>query len=414
MTTDWPSLYAARTARMRSSAIRELLKLTQQPDIISFAGGLPAPEFFPSERVLQATKTVLEQQACQALQYSTTEGYPPLREMVARQLSRHNVPVRPEHVLITAGSQQALDLTGKVMLDPGDKVLVEAPTYLGALQAWNAYQAEFVTIPTDESGMRTDLLAEILRREPVKFIYALPTFHNPTGRTMPLERRLELVQTASRFGVPIIEDDPYGQLRYDGDDLPLLLALDLEQYDLNGQPPSLDGGNVLYLGTFSKSLCPGFRVAWMVGPEAVIGRMVQAKQGNDLHTGTFAQMVSHETARGGFLEGHVRTLRGVYKERRDLMLRLMEKLFPPGVRWTHPEGGLFLWVTLPEGMDAAELLEKAVESRVAFVPGAPFYPNGGGENTLRMNFSNATPQQIAEGIKRLAAVLTAELAEPAA
>lgn len=408
MTTDWSSLYAARTARMRSSAIRELLKLTQQPDIISFAGGLPAPELFPTERVMQATQTVLEQRACQALQYSTTEGYPALREMVTRQFSRYELPVTADDVLITAGSQQGLDLIGRIMLDPGDRVLVEAPTYLGALQAWNAYEAEFATIPTDQHGMRTDLLAGILSRERVKFIYALPNFQNPTGRTLPEERREELVEVAARFGVPIVEDDPYGQLRYDGESLIPLIALDARQRE------SLNDGNVLYLGTFSKTLCPGFRVAWTVGPRAVIGRMVQGKQGSDLHTSTFAQMVAYETARGGYLETHVRTLRGVYRERRDLMLRLMEKLFPPGVQWTRPEGGLFLWVTLPEGMDAAYLLEKAVESRVAFVPGSAFFPQGGGENTFRMNFSNATPRQIAEGIKRLAAVLTAELAEPAA
>ncbi len=407
MTTDWSSLYAARTARMRSSAIRELLKLTQQPDIISFAGGLPAPELFPTERVMQATQTVLEQRACQALQYSTTEGYPALREMVTRQFSRYELPVTADDVLITAGSQQGLDLIGRILLDPGDRVLVEAPTYLGALQAWNAYQAEFATIPTDQHGMRTDLLAGILSRERVKFIYALPNFQNPTGRTLPEERREELVEVAARFGVPIVEDDPYGQLRYDGESLTPLIALDARQRE------SLNNGNVLYLGTFSKTLCPGFRVAWTVGPRAVIGRMVQGKQGSDLHTSTFAQMVAYETARGGFLETHVRTLRGVYRERRDLMLRLMEKLFPPGVQWTRPEGGLFLWVTLPEGMDAAYLLEKAVESRVAFVPGSAFFPHGGGENTFRMNFSNATPRQIAEGIKRLAAVLTAELVETA-
>lgn len=407
MTTDWSSLYAARTARMRSSAIRELLKLTQQPDIISFAGGLPAPELFPTERVMQATQTVLEQRACQALQYSTTEGYPALREMVTRQFSRYELPVTADDVLITAGSQQGLDLIGRILLDPGDRVLVEAPTYLGALQAWNAYQAEFATIPTDQHGMRTDLLAGILSRERVKFIYALPNFQNPTGRTLPEERREELVEVAARFGVPIVEDDPYGQLRYDGESLTPLIALDARQRE------SLNDGNVLYLGTFSKTLCPGFRVAWTVGPRAVIGRMVQGKQGSDLHTSTFAQMVAYETARGGFLETHVRTLRGVYRERRDLMLRLMEKLFPPGVQWTRPEGGLFLWVTLPEGMDAAYLLEKAVESRVAFVPGSAFFPHGGGENTFRMNFSNATPRQIAEGIKRLAAVLTAELVETA-
>lgn len=404
MAIQWSEHYASRTKAMRSSAIRELLKLTQQPDIISFAGGLPAPELFPRERVSDASQRVLLERGCQALQYGTTEGYNPLREMIARQMADNGFDCTIDNILITAGSQQALDLIGKIFLDPGDMVIVEEPSYLGALQAWRAYEAEFVSDKMDEYGMIPASLEEVLQRGGVKFIYALPTFQNPTGRTMPVERRAEIVRLAAEYGVPIVEDNPYGDLYYEDKPLPPLIAVDAEQGA---------GGNVIYLGTFSKTLCPGFRVAWTVAPEEVIGKMVQAKQGADLNTGTFAQMVAYETATGGFLEEHVAMLRRVYRERRDLMLSLMDELFPPSVTWTRPGGGLFLWVTMPEGIDSAKLLERAVEKKVAFVPGSPFYANGGGENTLRINFSNASPEQIREGVTRLAAVFAeATAAQP--
>ena len=408
MTTRWVDRYAERTQRMQSSAIRELLKLTQQPDVISFAGGLPAPELFPSERIQQATEKVLREVSHEALQYGTTEGYLPLREMIVRHMRRYNIYCNVENVLITAGSQQALDLIGKIMVDPGDKIVVEDPTYLGALQAWNAYGAEYITVPTDDEGMRTDALEQVLADEDIKFIYALPNFQNPSGRTLSGRRRKELAALSERFEVPIIEDDPYGQLRYEGQhEMPLFVTDALNRHE--DYTEGFFSGNVIYLSTFSKTLCPGFRVAWIVGPEDVIAKLVQAKQGTDLHTGTFAQIVAYETARGGFLDQHILALRQVYRERRDLMLSLMEQYFPPGVSWTRPEGGLFTWVTLPESIDAAELLKKAIERKVAFVPGAPFFPGGGGHNTMRVNFSNSTPEQITEGIKRLAEVITEEL-----
>lgn len=413
MTTKWTEHYAMRTRRMRSSAIRELLKLTQQPDIISFAGGLPAPELFPTEQIKAATARVLGEQGALALQYGTTEGYPPLREMIVRHMRRYGIKCSIDNVLITAGSQQALDLIGKIMLDPGDKVLVEAPTYLGALQAWNAYQAEYVTVPTDDDGICTDALEDVLKTERIKFIYALPNFQNPSGITMSHARRLELARLAYQYGTPIIEDDPYGQLRFEGEHERPLIVLDAQsrEEECNG---TLFNSNVLYLSTFSKTLCPGFRVAWIVGPPDVIARLVQAKQGSDLHTGTFAQMVAYETARGGFLDQHVKEIRRVYRERRDLMLALMEELFPPSVTWTRPKGGLFLWVRLPEGMDASALLEKAIEQKVAFVPGKAFYPYSGGENAMRINFSFMPPELIEEGIKRLAAAIKAEMEVAAA
>jgi 2-aminoadipate transaminase len=408
MAVNWTEQYAARTDGMGGSVIREILKLTQLPDIISFAGGLPAPELFPVEQVASATQRMLEQQGRQALQYSTTEGYPPLREMIADIMCRSGITCSPDNVLITSGSQQALDLIGKVLIDPGDRILVEEPTYLGALQAWNLYQADFVTVPNDDDGMQPDPLARILREGKVKFIYALPNFQNPSGTTMSYKRRVELIRLAEEHGVPIVEDDPYGQLRFEGEHEPPLIALDAETR-LSAAQARLAEGNVIYLSTFSKIMAPGFRVAWIVGPRDVIGQLVRAKQGADLHTSTINQMVVYETAKDGFLEQHIETIKRVYRERRDLMLGLMEELFPPGVTWTHPKGGLFLWVRLPAGMDSTALLKKAVEAKVAFVPGGPFHPRGGGENTLRMNFSNATDEQIEAGMKRLADVIRAEM-----
>jgi 2-aminoadipate transaminase len=404
MTDKWTNLYAGRTQGMQGSAIREILKVTQQPDIISFAGGLPAPELFPVERMIEANRRVLEKQGSMALQYSPTEGYNPLREMVVEQLRKDGVACSIDNVLITSGSQQALDLLGKVLLDPGDYVIVEDPTYLGALQAWNAYEAQYAAVLTDNEGMVPDALKKTINQNNAKFIYALPNFQNPSGVTLSRERRQEIVRLVDDCDLPIIEDDPYGQLFYEGEPEPSLLAVDAHSGAEPGDICDIRG-NVIYLSTFSKTLCPGLRVAWMVGPKDVIARITHAKQGVDLHTSTFTQMVAYETARDGFLEEHVEMLRSVYRERRDLMLGMMDELFPPGVTWTHPRGGLFLWVQLPEGIDAGELLKKAVEQKVAFVPGSPFFSRGGGENTLRMNFSNARPEQIEEGMKRLAAVL---------
>jgi len=401
MNTLWSQRYAQRTQRMQSSAIRELLKLTERPDMISFAGGLPAPEVFPVAEFQAACQRVLAEHGPQALQYSTTEGYRPLREMIARHMARYGIVVEPDNVLITSGSQQALDLIGKIFINPGDRLLVEKPTYVGALQAWNAYQAEYIAVPLDDNGLRTDDIETALRAGP-KFIYVLPNFHNPAGVTMALERRQVLVELAHRYGVPIIEDDPYGQLRYEGDHLPPLVILDGRLHASEGAPYS---GNVLYLSTFSKTLAPGLRLGWVVAPAEVIRRLVQAKQGADLHTSTLTQMVAYEVARGGFLDRHVRLIREVYRERRDAMLMALAKYFPTGVHWTAPHGGLFLWVTLPQPMDAAEILKAAIDERVAFVPGASFFPDGSGQNTFRLNFSNATPAKIDEGMRRLGGVL---------
>jgi 2-aminoadipate transaminase len=406
MNTLWTYRYAQRTQRMQSSAIRELLKLTERPEMISFAGGLPAPEVFPVAEFQVACQRILAEHGPQALQYSTTEGYRPLREMIARHTARYGIVVEPDNILLTTGSQQALDLIGKIFINPGDRLLVEKPTYVGALQAWNAYQAEYITIALDDEGLQTDGLEAALRVGP-KFIYVLPNFHNPAGVTLALNRRQRLVELADRYGVPLIEDDPYGQLRYEGEHLPPLVVLDTR---LRTHERVSYSGNVLYLSTFSKTLAPGLRLGWIVAPAEVIARLVQAKQGVDLHTSTLTQMIAYEVARGGFLDRHVQHIRDIYRERRDAMLAALRQYFPASVQWTTPQGGLFLWVSLPEPTDAADILPAAIAENVAFVPGTAFFADGSGRNTFRLNFSNATPAKIAEGIRRLGGVLHRVLA----
>ena len=403
--TLWDDRFAQRTQRMKSSAIRELLKITELPGVISFGGGLPAPDVFPVEEFKAACIKVLSEYGPQALQYGTTEGYTPLREMIARHTEKYLLKITTDNILITSGSQQALDLLGKIFINRGDRVLVESPTYLGALQAWNAYGAEFVPVPSDENGMMTEHLEAALRTGP-KFIYVLPNFQNPTGATIPLERRKQLIALADRYGVPIIEDDPYGQIRYEGEHLPSAVVLDAHNRHSNG----CYFGNVIYLSTFSKILAPGLRLAWVIAPPEVIRKLVQAKQGADLNTSTFNQITAYEVSRGGFLDKHVITIRNCYRERRDVMLDALTEHMPEGVKWTHPHGGLFLWATLPEGMNTKEILNDAVAEKVAYVPGEPFFANGGGENTMRLNFSYSKPDLINEGIARLGKVFKKRLA----
>ena len=409
MSIVWTSRYALRAKGVKSSAIRELLKITQQPEMISFAGGLPANDVFPIDRIEQSCQKILEENAVTALQYGETEGYRPLRDMIARHIARYGIKVQAENVLMTTGSQQALDLIGKLLINAGDRVLVEAPTYLGALQAFNMYGAEYLSVPCDEYGLRTDLLEAPLRLGP-KFMYVLPNFQNPGGTTLAEGRRRALVTLASRYGIPIVEDDPYGQLRYEGEHLPPLVVLDRENVRGDG---GYTIGNVIYLSTFSKTLAPGLRLGWVVAPPEVIAKLVQLKQSADLHTSTFAQVVAYEVARGNFLDEHVKKLRNVYRERRDVMLAALEEYFPSEVTWTRPEGGLFLWVTLPVGMDASTLFNEALKQNVAFVPGDSFFaPNGQeqeGSRHLRLNFSNARPEQIREGIRRLSVAVKSQM-----
>ena len=408
MQTPWEYRYAHRIQRMESSVIRELLKLTEQPDIISFAGGLPAPDVFPVEQFREACNYVLDNFGPQALQYSTTEGYIPLREMIARHTARYNIEITADNILITSGSQQALDFIGRLFLNRGDYIVVESPTYVGALQAWNAYGAQYIPVRADENGMIVDELEAALRIGP-KFIYILPNFQNPSGSTLSLERRQKLVELADRYGVPIVEDDPYGQLRYEGEHIPSIVSLDSEYRGLNGGGHY--SGNVIYISTFSKLLAPGLRLAWVIAPPEVIRKLVMTKQAADLHTSSFNQYVAYEVAKGGFLDEHVKLIRAIYKERRDVMFEMMEEMFPQGVTWSKPKGGMFLWGVLPEGTDATELLKRAVERKVAFVPGAAFHPRGGGANTMRINFSYSSPETIREGVRRLAATLKESIKE---
>jgi 2-aminoadipate transaminase len=406
MATLWKSRYAQRNQRMGRSIIRELLKFTQQPDVISFAGGLPAPELFPVERCQEAACRILAMHGTPALQYGPTEGFMPLRQFICDRMARYGINAQPTNVLITNGSQQALDLIGKLLVNPGDRILIEEPTYLGALQAWNSYQAEYVTVPIDDLGLRTNLLEAALRDGP-KFMYVLPNFQNPAGTTLPLKRRQELVRLSNKYGIPIVEDDPYGSLRFEGEHKPPLVALDAQhqrQVGLNGK--GFMEGNVIYLGTFSKILAPGLRLGWVVAPIEVVDQLILAKQGTDLHTSSFAQMLAYEVAKDGFLEEHIRRIRQVYRERRDVMLAALERNFPAECSWTHPEGGLFLWARVPEWIDTTMLLGRAVEHKVAYVPGSAFYiePTRG-HNTMRLNFSNAHPEQIEEGIRRLGTLL---------
>ena len=397
MNTLWEFRYAYRMKEMKSSAIRELLKFTDQPDVISFAGGLPASEVFPYQKVKESCIKIIDNQGSQALQYGVTEGYQPLREQIAKRTARYGIEVTSDNVLVTSGSQQALDIIGRVFINRGDRILVENPTYLGALQAWNAYGAEYIPVPIDDDGIVTDYLEDAFRCGP-KFIYIQPNFHNPCGVTISCERRRLLVEMAQQKGVPIIEDDPYGQLRYEGEHIAPIVNID-SQFHKNHGPYS---GNVIYLSTFSKILSPGLRLGSIIAPADIFPRLVTAKQGMDLNTATFNQMIAYEVSRNGFIDEHVKVIRKMYRERRDVMLDSLSEHMPDCVSWTHPQGGLFLWVTLPEKLNAIELFKEAVKNKVAFVPGENFFSCGGGENTMRLNFSYSSPEKINEGISRLA------------
>ncbi len=403
---QWDQRFAARTAHMKRSTIREILKLTAQPDVISFAGGLPAPELFPIERVQQAVDTALSERGQAALQYSTTEGMPELRALIAERLSDDHLTVSPENVLITTGSQQALDLIGRVLINEGDSVIVENPTYLGMLMAWRPYELRYVASPVDADGMDVDVLEPLLDQHP-RLLYVVPNYQNPGGTTMSVERREKLVRLLARYQIPLVEDNPYGELCYSGQPRPSLLALDARNLGAR----AVDG-HVIYAGTFSKVLAPGLRIGYVVAPASVIDKLVQAKQSADLHTSTLDQFIAYEVARDGFIDEHIAHLCEVYRARRDLMLDAMARYFPPEVTWSRPDGGLFLLVTAPPHVDTTVLLAEAVQRKVAFVPGADFHIDGGGQNTFRLNFSNAQPEMIEAGVQRLGALLKDAVAQP--
>ena len=388
--------FARRIDSLRASDIREILKITQRAEVISFAGGLPAPELFPVEEMKEISRLLMEESGRAALQYSTTEGHEPLRQKIAARIGRKfDTQASAAEVMITSGSQQALDFTGKLFLDAGDVVLCESPTYLAAISAFRAYQPEFIAVPTDDDGMIIEELDRILARtDKVKLIYVIPDFQNPTGRTWSLERRRRFMETVSHYGVAVLEDNPYGELRFEGDILPSIKSMDHE-------------GLVIGTGTFSKTFCPGMRIGWLVAAPAVIEKYVLIKQGADLCTSLRNQMEIDLFMERFDFEGNLSRLIELYRRRRNAMVEALEELMLAGVSFTRPQGGLFLWVTLPQRIKAIALLKRCLEKNLAFVPGDAFFPNGGVENTLRLNYSNMPEERIREGIKRLAAAIKA-------
>ena len=386
--------FANRIDSLRASDIREILKITQRAEVISFAGGLPAPELFPVEEIKEISRLLMEESGRVALQYSTTEGYEPLRQKIAARIGRKfQTQASAEEVMITSGSQQALDFTGKLFLDAGDVVLCESPTYLAAISAFRAYQPEFIAVPTDDDGMIIEELERILATtDNVKLVYVIPDFQNPTGRTWSRERRRRFIETVSRYGVAVLEDNPYGELRFEGEILPSIKSMDRE-------------GLVIGTGTFSKTFCPGMRIGWLVAAPPVIEKYVLIKQGADLCTSLRNQMEIDLFMERFDFEGNLVRLTELYRQRRNAMVAALEAMMPEGVSFTRPQGGLFLWVKLPERIKAIELLKRCLEQNVAFVPGDSFFPNGGVENTLRLNYSNMPEDRIREGVARLAAAI---------
>jgi DNA-binding transcriptional MocR family regulator len=401
----WEPAYARRVERMKASEIRELLKLLEQPGIISFAGGIPDPKLFPAKAAAEAYAAALASpaMASDALQYSVSEGYGPLTEWIARQMTAQGVPATPENIVMTAGSQQALDFLGKLLLTPGDTVLVTAPTYLGALQAFSAYEPRYDTIRPGDGNRTPQSYAEGASASTpgarVKLAYVVPDFANPTGETLPLTARQDLLQLARDLDAPVLEDSAYRALRFGGATLPSLQAMDVAHVG------SLEASRVVYLGTFSKTVAPGLRVGWICASRAVIRRLVLIKQASDLNLSVINQMVMHKLARDQH-EAMVATARDHYRIKRDAMLSALASHMPASVRWTRPEGGLFVWVTLPASMNGAELLKRAIaEVKVAFVPGGAFFADDTGANTLRLSYSLPEPDTIAEGVRRLASLL---------
>lgn len=382
---------AHRMADMPPSAVREILKVAERPDILSFAGGLPAPELFPVDEIAAAHAEVLSQSGKAALQYSTTEGFGPLREWIAGHLRRRGIPARSDELLITSGSQQGIDLVSRVFLDPGDVVLVESPTYLAAIQAFAAYQVRLVAVPSDDDGMQVEHLPQLIATHKPKLIYLVPSFQNPKGTTLPPARRAALNVIAAEHRVAILEDDPYGELSFDGP-APRPVAADSQ-------------GNVLYVGTFSKTLAPGLRIGWLWGDAAIVRKATIAKQAADLHTATLAQRATANLLERLDYPAHVAKICGVYAERCQTMLGALSTHMPEGCRWVAPAGGMFVWLQLPHGLDADALLPTAIERKVAFVPGSAFFVEQIRHDFVRLNFSNQPPRSIVEGMRRFGEVI---------
>ena len=386
--------FARRMGQVRPSTIRQILKVTENPDFISFAGGLPAPELFPVGEILAASERVLRETGAQALQYGPTEGFSPLRETLAAEMRWRGAQCATDDILVTTGSQQALDLLGKIFLDAGDCVLTEAPTYLAAIQAFQVYEARFATVPADEHGLIPESLPGLIEREHPKFLYTIPNFQNPTGMTLAAERRQEIYEIAARYRLIVIEDDPYGKLRYSGIGIAPMKALDSE-------------GIVVYLSTVSKTIAPGLRIGWVAANEEILRKLTIAKQAADLHASSLDQRIVHRYLVDFDNDFHVERIRMAYGERYAVMDACLKTTMPPEFKWTHPEGGMFLWVTCPAGLDTNDMMPGAIENKVLFVPGRDFFPDGSGHRFMRLNFSNAKPEQIQAGIARLAEVCRA-------
>ncbi len=381
------NIFAERIHHIPQSFIREILKVTAQPDVISFAGGLPNPLSFPSEQLREATLSVLTEDSKNVLQYATSEGYLPLREYIAQRYTDTGLPVSADEILITNGSQQGLDLCGKVFLNPGDKVLLEAPSYLGAIQAFSAYQPEFLSVPMQQDGIDTSLVSELLRKQKIKLFYGIPNFQNPTGISYSLEKRKDLAGILREHTTIFIEDDPYGEIRFSGSPLPPIKKYLPDQ--------------TILLGSFSKIIAPGLRLGWLVAPKKFIEKMILAKQACDLHSNFLSQRIIHRWLTDNDVEKHLQKIRTLYKNQKDEMITMIRHYFPEEIQYTDPEGGMFLWLTLPPYMDATSLLEEATLEKIAFVPGQTFFQNGKGHNTIRLNFSNASLQDMEKGIALL-------------
>jgi 2-aminoadipate transaminase len=395
---EWESRYAERAKGMKASEIRELLKLTQQPDIISFAGGLPSPLSFPTDDIAKVTHDVMVTAAEEALQYGTTEGYDRLREYCALRSEKDGIEASIDNVVIVSGSQQGLDITSKIMLNAGDTVIVEAPSYLGGLGAMKTYRPAFIPVKMDDDGLIIEELEETLKKleKPPKLLYTVPTFQNPAGVTLAEKRRKELITVANEYDFVIIEDNPYGDLRYSGEPVKAIKALD-------------DEGRVIYLSTFSKIFSPGMRLAWIIGDEVFIRKFVIAKQSTDLCTNSFVQRILYEYCRRDLLDHHIEKIQEMYREKRDIMLESLEEYFPDGCSWTKPDGGLFLWARVPEYINTKTMIAEALKERVAYVTGSAFFVDGSGANTMRLCFSYASNENIREGIKRLGRVIEKEI-----
>lgn len=387
---------ATRLQGKSGNVIREILKLTQQSEVISFAGGLPSPDGFPRTALQRIANDVLESSGTGILQYATTEGSLALREAIVDLVAEQGIRATPDQVRILSGSQQGIDLAMKAFIDPGDAVLVQSPTYLAALQIISLYEGRAVPVAEDSEGMDPKALEEAIKRENPKIIYLIPTFRNPSGETMSAERRQTIVEIAARHDIIVLEDDPYGALRYSGDPVPAAKAFDTQ-------------GNVIYLGSFSKIIAPGLRVGYAIASEEVLRPITIGKQGSDVHTSNLSQAIVAEFLRRGLLSEHLANVLPQYKEKRDAMLRAFERHFPVETRWTRPDGGLFIWVELPEELDTTALLEEAVKHNVAYIPGVPFYADGAGRSTMRLNFSHASLEDIEVGIERLGRVITQAL-----